>query len=442
MPSQTRSVTPPNPWVVGVVSGMASYIDSCAIVSSGTALVIYQMAMGFGDGQYGIASMAITLAIACGALFGGRLGDRFGRKPVFSATMLIIAVGALCQVFAANFGMLLTGTILVGLGTGADLPVSLANIAETSTDSNRGKIIGLSNILWTVGIVGAIACASVVGNWGKLGGQILYGQVGVIAIIVLLARLPIPESHVWLEAQAEKKAGKETVRAERAQLSMLLRRPYLKPFLALILFYSLVNIPANTGGQFTTWINVNIIGMSVSFSSMIGLVMMPLGFIWGAWFMKIVDTRWRMTFFNIGVACYLGSYLFYIIGGFHLWTYIAVSLINGFGSAFAFEGIMKVWTQESFPTLLRTSAQGGIIFVARIVAALTAAATPVLLRLNPRIAYLALFVIAAIGYGFAIWGFRGKQRNEFDVEVHAEDDVAAAEQADVDFAVSPEPKKA
>ena len=97
--------------------------------------------------------------------------------------MLIIAVGALCQVFAANFCMLLAGTILVGLGTGADLPVSLANIAETSTDSNRGKIIGLSNILWTVGIVGAIACASVVGNWGKLGGQILYGQVGVIAKI-------------------------------------------------------------------------------------------------------------------------------------------------------------------------------------------------------------------------------------------------------------------
>ena len=40
MPSQTRSATPPNPWVVGVVSGMASYIDSCAIVSSGTAVVI------------------------------------------------------------------------------------------------------------------------------------------------------------------------------------------------------------------------------------------------------------------------------------------------------------------------------------------------------------------------------------------------------------------
>ena len=439
MPPQATTATPPNPWVVGIISGMASYIDSCAIVSSGTALVIYQMTMGFGDGQYGIASMAITLAIACGALFGGRLGDRFGRKPVFSATMLVIAVGALCQVFAAGFGMLLAGTILVGLGTGADLPVSLANIAETSTDSNRGKIIGLSNILWTVGIVGAIACAAVVGNWGKLGGQILYGQVGVIALLVLLARLPIPESHVWLEAQAERKAGKETVRAERAQLSMLLRRPYLKPFLALILFYSLVNIPANTGGQFTTWINVNIIGMDVAFSSQIGLLLMPLGFVWGIWFMRIVDTPRRMPYFYLGAACYAGSYFIYILGGFHVWSYVAVTTVNGIGSAFAFEGIMKVWTQESFPTLLRTTAQGAIISVARVVAALTAAFTPILLRLSPQMAYLALALIALAGYSFAIWGFRGKQRNEFQVEGHAEADVAAAEEADVDFTIPAEP---
>ena len=432
----------PNPWFVGVGSGMPSYIDSCAIVSAGTALVIYQQSKGFSDSQVGLASSSLTFAIAFGALFGGRLGDRFGRKPVFSATMALIVCGSVLQVLAPGFTALLIGTIMVGFGTGADLPVSLATISETATDKNRGAIIGLSNLLWTAGILGAIGCATVVGDWGLRGGQILYAQVGVVALIVLLARLPIPESRVWLVARAERAEGRRTVRAERSQLMALLDKPYLKPFVALTVFYALVNVPANTGGQFTTWINVNIIGMSVSFSSMIGLVMMPLGFIWGAWFMKIVDTRWRMTFFNIGVACYLGSYLFYIIGGFHLWTYIAVSLINGFGSAFAFEGIMKVWTQESFPTLLRTSAQGGIIFVARIVAALTAAATPVLLRLNPRIAYLALFVIAAIGYGFAIWGFRGKQRNEFDVEVHAEDDVAAAEQADVDFAVSPEPKKA
>ena len=54
-------------------------------------------------------------------------------------------------------------------------------------------------------------------------------------------------------------------------------------------------------------------------------------------------------------------------------------------------------------------------------------------------AYLALATIAVVGYAFAIWGFRGKQRNEFQVEGHAEADVAAAEEADVDFTVPAEP---
>ena len=186
----------PNPWVVGVVSGMASYIDSCAIVSAGTALVIYQQSKGFSDSQVGLASSGLTFAIAFGALFGGRLGDRFGRKPVFSATMALITCGSVLQVLAPGFTALLIGTIMVGFGTGADLPVSLATISETATDKNRGAIIGLSNLLWTAGILGAIGCATVVGDWGLRGGQILYAQVGVVALIVLLARLPIPESRV------------------------------------------------------------------------------------------------------------------------------------------------------------------------------------------------------------------------------------------------------
>ncbi|SHE25051.1 MFS transporter [Actinomyces glycerinitolerans] len=440
MSTATSTRKPPNPWYVGAVSGMASYIDSCAIVSAGTALTIYQSVLGLSDPQVGMAASALTIGIAFGALSGGPLGDRFGRKHVFSFTMLMIVIGAACQVFAPNYTALMAGTILVGLGTGADLPVSLATIAESATDDNRGKIIGLSNLLWTAGIVGATAAGAIVGDWGRLGAQVMYGQVMVVALVTLLLRLPIPESEIWLTARRERESGSGTVRAERVTIGTLLKPPYFKPFIALIFFYALVNIPANTGGQFTTWINHNIIGMDVAFSNQIGLLMMPLGFIWGIWFMRIVDTPKRMTYFYIGAVCYAGAYFIYIIGGFHVWSYIAVSLINGFGGAFAFEGVMKVWTQESFPTLVRATAQGDIVFVARIVAAVAASVTPSLMHLSPRLAYIILASFAIVGYAFAIWGFHGKQRNEFAVERHAEADVAAAEEAGLDFSVSPEPK--
>lgn len=212
MPTAAVARSGHNPWWVGFVSGLASYIDACAIVSSGIAFVIYRHTIGLTDGQYGALSGALTFSIAVGALFGGRLGDRFDRKHVFSATMVFIVVGAIAQVLAGGFLPLLIGTILVGLGTGADLPVSLATIAESADDDNRGKIIVFSNILWVVGILGAIIVSSIVGNWGRI------------------------------------------------------------------------------GGQFLTGIAVDIVGLDVAFWSRVSLIMMPLGFVWAFWSMKVIDT--------------------------------------------------------------------------------------------------------------------------------------------------------
>ena len=96
----------PNPWYIGVVSGMASYIDSAAIVSSGTALVIYQKTMGITALQIGILSGLLTLSIAAGAFGGGRLGDRIGRRNVFIITMAMIFIGTLALAFGLNFPFL------------------------------------------------------------------------------------------------------------------------------------------------------------------------------------------------------------------------------------------------------------------------------------------------------------------------------------------------
>lgn len=82
----------PNPWYVAVVSGMASYIDSCAIITSGTALAIFQTALAgtshaLSNIQFGALESSLTLCIAIASIIGGRLGDKFGRKKVFAVTM-------------------------------------------------------------------------------------------------------------------------------------------------------------------------------------------------------------------------------------------------------------------------------------------------------------------------------------------------------------------
>ncbi|WP_241155554.1 MFS transporter [Brachybacterium sp. EE-P12] len=427
--------TPPKPWRVAVICGMASYIDAAAIVSSGTALVLYQHSIGLSEGQIGVLSAALTLSIALGAFTGGSLGDRFGRRSVFLCTMAMIVVGALLLILAPSFTPLLVGMVLVGIGTGADLPVSLASISEAAADHNRGKLIGFSQILWFTGIIGANVFGIIAGDLGRLGGQIMFAHVGLVALVVMIARLSVPESTTWSVARAERSAGATTVRARSASILDILRdRTLLIPFLAIAGFYTLTNIGANTGGQFGTYIGVNVVGLSVRTQSFLGIVMLGVGMLGALVFMRLVDTPWRMRAYAVGALLLAGSYLVPVALGFSAVPWIAQSFFNAIGGAFAFEAIMKVWSQESFPTLLRSTVQGYVIAIARVIAAAVALVTPTLMH-TPGLAYTLIAAVVAIGLACGWAGFHRPRFDAFAVESSDDADSHPLSSSDADLPV-------
>ncbi len=403
-----------NPWWVAVINGMASYIDSCTIITSGVALVIYQNTYGLTDIQFGALSAALTFCIAIGSIFGGRLGDLFGRKPVFSVTMIMLVVGALTMVFSSNFALLLLGEILMGLGVGADLPVSLATISEQAPDEKRGKMLLFSDILWVVGIVVAQGIGSLVGDWGLLGGQIMFGQLAAVSALVLILRQTIPESPVWLHQNELRKQG-IVKKEDTGKLGDLFKTPYLVPFVALVIFYIGTNIPANSLGQFSTWIGNNVVELPISTVSLIGMIVYPIRAILDFVFMHFVDTPKRMPLFYMGAALYLAGFLMFPIFGASTITYVLTQLLYCVGAAFAFEGILKVWMQECFPTLLRTTANGAIVFASRFSCAVVGFFTAAFITaFGYKIAFLVLSAMCLIGFVAAIWAFHGKRYNTFE----------------------------
>ncbi|MBN2060423.1 MAG: hypothetical protein JW882_08400 [Deltaproteobacteria bacterium] len=139
--------------------------------------------------------------------------------------------------------------------------------------------------------------------------------------------------------------------------------------------------------------------------------------------MRIVDTRWRFTYFQIGAAALLMMYLLPAVFGISTIILIVGGIFGFFGIAFSFESIMKVWTQESFPTLLRTTAQGTIIAVARFLAAGLAIVTPRIMDSSPRILFFILAGFTFAGIAAAWLGFRKGTTNVFDIEDKAEQEV-------------------
>src|SRR3954466_12518339 len=92
----SRPIAAPDrrPWKTATLAGMASYLDAGALVTSGIAIGgSYAEPLGLDAGTIGLLLGLQTLMFAVGALCGGRVGDRFGRRRVFTLSLLLYAIG-------------------------------------------------------------------------------------------------------------------------------------------------------------------------------------------------------------------------------------------------------------------------------------------------------------------------------------------------------------
>lgn len=390
------------PWKVAVLGGAASYIDAATIIAAGTALVLYQDALGLGAWDIGALSALLTLGLAVGALVGGRLGDVFGRKRVFSVDLLVLVVGLLLMALAPGTAVLYAGAVVTGLALGADIPVSLALIAEESPPEHRSRLVAFSQVMWIGGIVGSQAVGLAVSGLGELGGRILFAHVAVITLVVWVLRRSLPESAAWSRvrtataASAAAPAGPAPAPPSTVRLGAL--AAYAVPLVAVTLFYTLNNLSANTMGQLGTFLFVNVAGVSPTLATATGLIGTAVGLTANLVFMRISGRPSRTTGFVVGTALLVAGFCVPLLAGVSYPTVLVAALLSAFGGGLAGEAIFKVWSQELFPTAVRATAQGTAIFVTRALTAAFALVTPALAEASPR-GLFAVLVLLNLGAG-------------------------------------------
>ncbi len=190
-------------WKRTILACMADYLDAGGIVAASAGLAIWRQAFGFDATALGLlAAFGVNAgAYAAGALVGGYLGDRLGRKRIYQYDLLVYVLGAVLVVVAVQGWMLFAGLIVMGLAIGADVPTSWALIGEIAPDRQRGRLVGLTSVFWSAGPVVVLLLALALAGSGLLGIRIVFAHLAVMALVTWLLRRRMAESEMWTAAR-------------------------------------------------------------------------------------------------------------------------------------------------------------------------------------------------------------------------------------------------
>jgi putative MFS transporter len=173
----------------------------------------------------GVIGASAVVGMLLGSLFLGHLTDRLGRRKMYLVDLVCFVVFAVLAAASQNVWQLIAFRFLLGIGIGADYPISSTLLAEFSPTGNRGRLMTILVGTWFFGSL----CAYVVGLlFTPLGANswrwmLLVGAV--IALVVIFFRASIPESPRWLASQGRTDDATKVLRDLTGQEAALTERP-------------------------------------------------------------------------------------------------------------------------------------------------------------------------------------------------------------------------
>ena len=107
------------------------------------------------------------LGMLVGAATTGSLADRFGRKPMFQATLLIFSFASALSGLAWSYAALLGARFLTGFGLGGELPIASTLVSEFSPARWRGRMMVILESFWAFGwVLAALIAFFVIPQYG------------------------------------------------------------------------------------------------------------------------------------------------------------------------------------------------------------------------------------------------------------------------------------
>jgi len=149
--------------------------------------------------QADAAQVQLTLSVyligfAGGQLIMGPLSDRFGRRPVLIAGLIIFLISSIACFLAGSIVALMTARLFQAVGACAGTAISRAMVRDIHGTQNAARLLAhMGTAMATAPLVGPLIGGQLTASYGWQSNFVVLA--GIAAILLLLSVFTLPETH-------------------------------------------------------------------------------------------------------------------------------------------------------------------------------------------------------------------------------------------------------
>ena len=404
-----------------IAVSLNNYLDAGAIVAGASGITLWQNYLGLSELHLGWlnAISANALGAAIGAIIGGFLADKFGRKFIFTYNLLVYMTGVLLVMLSVNYPMLLCGFLVTGISVGVGVPASWTYISESSEVGNRGRNICISQMSWGVGPMVILFLGMLFAPGGYLfswveaighliGGadlagdalnvfssRIVFFSLFVIAFIAWTLQRQLEESQEWKRTDSPPalpiregavtyqempaspsadvsalsltgRAGGESTSIVENIRALFTNKIAVKTVAYLAVIYLTWNLVASVMGFFLPHIYETAGGVTNEQANWLSCVLWFCTVATTAVLSKFIDRTSHKFVYILGLLVAISPWVMVVTTGIgstaSLWAF---AILWGIEGGLSVQIFYALWGSELFPAKFRAGAQGLMFFVVR-----------------------------------------------------------------------------
>jgi sugar porter (SP) family MFS transporter len=160
-----------------------------------------------------IVVSSVLVGAVAGAIIGGALTGRFGRRKMIILAGIIFTASALGTALAPTVSLLIAARVVSGIGIGIASFISPMYIAELVPAKVRGSLVAVNMLAITSGIVVAYLVDYAFSSSG--GWRYMFGLAAIPSIALIIGMWRLPDSPRWLISKSKVEQARQILQRAR-----------------------------------------------------------------------------------------------------------------------------------------------------------------------------------------------------------------------------------